>query len=532
MPTERTQSFRVICEGGLNSNDNHLELGERYPGMATSLINFEPSPFGGYRRFSGYEALEAFEPEVDPTNGDGAILGIWKYGTDVLCARGQAVGSVYKFYKWVDGAAWDDYVTGLTLTSTQVRKIRAINFNYTGTEGMVFVDGINNATYFDGTNWNDIDPANTGADATNAGGPMALTAPSLIAHFQNHVFVAGDTTSPHVLAHSAPRAPYDWTAASGAGQIVAGFAIVGIKAFRDELYVFGDVDIKKVVVDGSTFVLKDVAKNVGCIAPDSIQEINGDLIFLSQDGFRTVAGTEKIGDVELAVLSKSIQQDVFDLIPTIDLLDLDSVIIRQKSQIRFFFSNALASRENNLGIVAGIRSTPNGASWEWGRMRGIQTSCAASFYIGSQEYVLHGTYDGKVYRQEMGNSFDGEPIPALYTHPYYDMGDVYLRKTPHAIKLFLRPEGSVNISLRLTYDWDDSSVENPNTYIAEVEESGEVYGEGIYGVAVYGNQPIPVTLKNIEGSGYAMQMSFFTNDTDDPYTIQGFVYEFAVDGRK
>ena len=48
---EQLQSFKVICEGGLNSNNNYLELSERFPGSATELLNFEPSLFGGYRSF-------------------------------------------------------------------------------------------------------------------------------------------------------------------------------------------------------------------------------------------------------------------------------------------------------------------------------------------------------------------------------------------------------------------------------------------------------------------------------------------------
>ena len=50
-----------------------------------------------------------------------------------------------------------------------------------------------------------------------------------------------------------------------------------------------------------------VAENVGCLSGYSIQEIGGDLIFLAPDGLRTVAGTARIGDVELGTVSKAIQ---------------------------------------------------------------------------------------------------------------------------------------------------------------------------------------------------------------------------------
>ena len=56
-----------------------------------------------------------------------------------------------------------------------------------------------------------------------------------------------------------------------------------------------------------------VAKNIGCLSGYSIQEIGGDLIFLAPDGLRTVAGTARIGDVELGTVSKAIQPIITQL---------------------------------------------------------------------------------------------------------------------------------------------------------------------------------------------------------------------------
>ena len=56
MPDE-IQSFKLVCSGGLNSNENHLFLAEATPGAATRLVNFEPSLYGGYRRIEGYSLL-------------------------------------------------------------------------------------------------------------------------------------------------------------------------------------------------------------------------------------------------------------------------------------------------------------------------------------------------------------------------------------------------------------------------------------------------------------------------------------------
>jgi len=55
---DEIQSYKLVCSGGLNSNQNHLYLSEAAAGSATRLVNFEPSLYGGYRRIEGFKLLE------------------------------------------------------------------------------------------------------------------------------------------------------------------------------------------------------------------------------------------------------------------------------------------------------------------------------------------------------------------------------------------------------------------------------------------------------------------------------------------
>jgi hypothetical protein len=534
--SEKFQTFPVICEGGWNSNENYILLSQRAPGQATSLINFEISLFGGYRRINGFTPLEPLFPEVDSAGAEGKILTVAIAAGDIITARKTQATTTYKFYKWVDGLAWDDYTTGLTLTATGVDKIRHVTFNFGGDEHIMFTDGINNASILHDTTWSAVSPSATGADHTNAGGTQALAAPKYITMFKNHIFVSGDSTNPQIVAHSAPNAEYDWTSASGAGQLIAPFEVVQIKPFRDELFVFGVTDIKKIVVENSTFVFKDVATNIGCLASDSVIEVNGDLLFLAQDGFRTIAATDRVGDVELGNQAKAIQQDILDKIASADLAQVDGVVVRSKSQVRFFFSDENLDVESNEGIIGSIRGGDEiehtGTGWEWGELLGIRTSCVTSAYLGSEEYVLHGDHNGKVYRQEQGSDFDGANIRAVYTMPYLDFGDVFVRKSIHKISVFLRAEGDVLLNTALQFNWSSAYVFNPNDYTLENSTSGAVYGTGVYDTDMYAAAPAPVVLSNVEGSGESVRITFSSFDTSEPYSIQAVIFEYAVNGRK
>ena len=105
---DRIESYKVVCAGGLNSNENHLDLSENSPGAATRLVNYEPSLFGGYRRIEGFGPYDADYGEVDDVNNPGAaegkVLGIAIFKDDVsettliIAARKDVGSNTYSFY--------------------------------------------------------------------------------------------------------------------------------------------------------------------------------------------------------------------------------------------------------------------------------------------------------------------------------------------------------------------------------------------------------------------------------------------------
>lgn len=526
---EEIQSTKVISIGGLNSNVNHIQLSDQEPGSAIELLNFEASLYGGYRRLSGYAPLVSESEFVDSLGAEGRILTVAIFGDEVIVARKQKASSTYEFYKR-DSSSWVKLTTGLTRSSVGVKKIRWRTLNFNGTRKIVFVDGVNFACIYDGTTWTEIKPSNTGANYANAGGSQAISAPSYVEVFRNHLFLAGD----HLVVHSAPLEEYSFDIAKGAGQLPAGFTVVQIKSFRDSLIVFGIKNIKKVEINSTNFVLNEITSDIGCLASDSVLEVGGNLIFLSQDGFRPISGTDRIGDIELEMVSKKIQQLITKQITETDLSELSSVLIRGKSQIRFFFSSPTVDTNSTYGIIGCLRGTPEGnLQWEWSRSLGISASCATSSYINAQEYVLHGSYDGGVYRQEIGNTFNGSPVSAIYSTPFLDFGDASIRKTIKKVRVFCRPEGIMNLNMSIVFNWQEGSSQNPLPYeLSSLPESTSFYGSSTYGTAVYTAPLAIVSVTNVEGSGVSAQFTFTTSDTNPPYTIQGIVYEYVVNGRK
>lgn len=552
---DQIQSFKLVCNGGLNSNENHLDLSDNAPGSATRLVNYEPSLFGGYRRIEGFSKYDSDYGEVTvngSSTGTGKVLGIAIFknditnSTQVIAARKDAGGTNYSFYYYTPYIGWrkftlDHSVTRpMTLNGLTVDKLRHAQFNFADNNTIIFVDGVNPAIAFNGSTWKEIKSTHTGgyhASNNTAGGNQAINAPSLVDVFENHVFLSGHAASRPTIAHSAPNDAYTWTTAAGAGQKAAGFDVVQIKPFRDNLFVFGGNGIKKITVSSTNvFTLEQVTANVGCVSADSVQEIGGDLMFLAPDGLRPVSGTSRIGDIELGSISKRIQATLVDIIQNEDMSTLNGVVIRSKSQVRYFIGGTSTAVNDSIGIIGGLTENSGTLQWEFAEMLGIRASCCTSEYIGATEFVLHGDHDGNVYQQEQGTSFNGSDIISVYATPYLDFGETEQRKVMRKINTFVRAEGPMELSLALTYDWGDYTAAAPNDYTQNSLGGPAVYrGRGItYNGenVLYGGASKPIMTTDVQGSGFAVRATYVAIGQTQPHTIQGIVVEYSLAGRR
>ena len=547
MPDE-IQSYKLVCSGGLNSNENHLFLAEASPGSATRLVNFEPSLYGGYRRIEGYDLLGGLNSEVGSGSAEGPILGLAIYKNEhignpyIIAARKDIGSATYSLYQFVDLVGWQQIILPQTITlattanNRTVSKIRHAQFDFGSGSQICFVDGVNNATVFDGVNWYQLNNTNTGG-SSSPGGDQIVNAPAIVEVFENHLFLGGDLGSRAIICHSVANDPLDFSNGNGGAQITPGFNVVQFKPFRDNLFIFGVNSIKKVSPDVTAgFTLDQVTTNVGCVARDSVLEIGGDLIFLSPEGFRPVAGTSRIGDVELGTLSKAIQVTLVNMIKKYDMDTINGVVIRGKSQVRFFVGDGTEDVNESYGIIGGLSDQNGTIGWEFGELEGIRTSCVTSDYIGLEEYVLHGDHDGKVYRQENGNSFSGRDIQAVYATPYLDFGDTEVRKTLRKVNTFLRSEGPVELFLSMAYDWGSPQAPRPTNYSAESEGGPVAYASDsiIYAGTnvIYGGNSKPIMTSDIQGSGFSTRATITSIGQSAPYSIQGIVFEFSISGRR
>jgi hypothetical protein len=219
----------------------------------------------------------------------------------------------------------------------------------------------------------------------------------------HHLIAAGVEDNLSTVFYSVYNDPDNFTG-SGAGSVTISDQIEGIKGFREDLIVFAENSIHKLVNinDSSNIRIDPITENVGCLSGYSIQEIGGDLIFLAPDGLRTVAGTARIGDVELGTVSKEIQPLVTDLTESINSYIISSIVLREKSQYRLFYTDTTIQNSSQRGIIGTLR--PNG--FQWSETRGIEvTEIGSGFDQNGVEQYYHGDTDGYVHVHDSGNDF-------------------------------------------------------------------------------------------------------------------------------
>jgi len=508
--TSGISPYTASCGGGLILNKDVYNM---QPGEALQLTNFEPSVEGGYRRINGTTKYNStIVPQVSSSAERVQMTAI--FNGIIVVARGGTVRTGTTSGSWTSRAT----SKGTTYTYDFDK------YNYNGTNKIIIATGEAAAFTLDTSYTEDI------INAT--GGGTAPTNPKYVKSFANHMWYGGMSNSTHSVIFSGPFTEDDFD--TGGGEIKVGDVVTGLKVFRDELFIFCQRKIYKVTgTSSSNFALAEVAKNVGSIAHHSIQEVSGDLLFLSADGIRTVAGTERIGDVELGTVSKQIQDRINDITYT----NVTSLVIRDKSQYRLFYPTD-GAEDSSKGIIAVIKVNPNTGQlgYEYADIKGLKVSCCDSDYISNVETVVSGGYDGYIYKQESGNVWTRasttDALDSTYRSPDMTMGDPGIRKSMERVNLNWKPEGEVSASLYLQYNYNDRETPQPSLISLSSSGSGAYFGTGAYGTAVYGQGDLPITRNSVEGSGFAIAVKITDTSTNQPWAIRGFQLEFVPGGRR
>lgn len=491
-----------------------LRQGRELPGSAIILNNFEPHPSGGYRRVQGFIK---YDEAAVPGTGD--ILGVCVAGDSgaVIACRDTGVYTS-------TGSGWTQ--RNATSLRTAGAYTRFARYGYLGDDRVVLVNGTDRPHAFNPT---------TNAYTVLSTAPMAA---DCACEFKGRMWYGKN----HLLTYSAPFSENDFTPASGGGEVNVGARISGLAVWRDQLIIFTTARIMKVTGNtAADFAMSPVTTNLGCRWPDTIQEINGDLVFLAHDGLRTIAGTTNNDDTELGSVSKLVQKPLTDLTQTYNRIV--SCVIRKKSQYRLLTSLNGLPPEGTTGMMAAMRAAGtadeagSGARLEFATIKGFKATAADSWVISGaeQEMAVFGNNTGYVYQQEVGSNLDGAPIIATYQTPFLSFDDIRIRKIFRRLQAYIEAEGSFAVGCSLILDLDSPGTIQPFGEVISSSGAGSyTFGSALalFGVAVFGGSTVPIAESNLVGAGFTGSFRFSVEQECPAFAIKTLACELSYGARK
>ena len=496
-------------QGGLVLNKSTFAM---QPGEAIELVNFEPDINGGYRRINGFAKYNTnVVPQTSASTEEVLLSCI--FNDTIVAARGTKI-----FTASAGSGSWTERDTGRTSAGVYTFE----RFNFDGNDKLIVADGNNAPTVFN--------TSFAATDVTSGGGgevSTAVTGAKFVAVFKDHMFYAGMSNNKQEVVFSVPFDEDNFATGSGAGSFKVDDTITGLKVFREDLFVFCEDRIFKLSgTSSSNFAVVPVTRNIGCVNGQTIQEFAGDLIFLAPDGLRTVAGTARIGDVELGTISSPVQS-VFNT-NIANSSGFRSLVIPNKTQYRVFFTKSGVAQAITEGGLTSLR----GQSFEFANLKGIRPTSTDTVTTATETIVVHGGEGGYVYRQESGNDFDGSAVGGKYRSPDLSFGDPGIRKHMHRVLVSYKPEASISADMFLRYDYEDPNSPRPAAYSLSASDIVAVYGSGVYGTATYGGQTEPLLRQSVEGSGFTVALRVDDNGTTAPYALRGFQMEYQTGARR
>lgn len=510
------QTFPIEFRGGLISNLSALQHGSNAVGSATILQNFEPNKEGGYSKIKGYNK---FSTTVVPGSGPILALKVISSGR-IIVARKNATN--YTQYYYGTGTTWTSMATS---ASTNGGKARHAEFNFTGDDKVIFVDGTNYPAIYN-TSGNTMTFL-TSANSTDVSGAEN------VAIFKNTAFYSKGNN----IYFTAPFTVDDFSAANGAGSLNLGQDITGLTVFRDQLIIFTTNSIKRLTGNtAADFQVSPITDRIGCINGDTIQEVGGDIMYLAPDGIRLLSATDRIGDFGLDVASDSIAKDANIFLDSTSIFS--SVLLREKAQYRIFAYIESEQSTVAKGLIATKFIAQGATGISWATTKGIKAYVADGRYSGDQETLAFANTDGYIYIMNTGNDLDGQDIEAIYESPFMPISDPQVRKTFYKMTLYAEPTGSMDLNLNLKYDFaSGTNTATVQPTIVNVSSTGTavfLYGasNSTYNSARYGGELDSVYNTNIIGSGKTIAIRIEDNSTNPTFTLDTAVLEFNQNDRQ
>jgi len=462
------------------------------PGAALSCINYECPVTGGYRRIEGYTQ---FGPEVP---GQGAVLGVATFYDRHYAIREDVAGGTATLYRLTtDELSWEVVGTGGELAASR----------HEFDEGNAYATDTGNALYGVGG----AQPFELAQDGTLTVLTSAPSGATMIALHHNHLFLGFVAGS---LQFSNIGDPSGWDASTGgAGEIGVGQRLTGIvPGVGGVMHVLTRDSLQTLRgTSAADFQLEVTVPGAGARSY-SAQSLMAPY-FVGERGIATLQAAQEFGDFT-PLQPGRVVEPLFTANSLSDRVVASSVS-KSKAQYRVWFDNGTGFYMSANGITQ--VEYPD------------QVAVAHTGELSSgEEVLLFGDDQGKVYRLDYGQDFNGAPIRAFLTLAFTDLKAPSTRKRFRRAFWDIRAGSDARIWVQPDFDYGDRETGRPRRDPIDFMLGGGLWGvanwnEFNWSVPSLGQEPLDVS-----GTGTSINFAIFSESSSAPHELLGYDLHFDV----
>ncbi len=483
-----TRNVYVPLGGGLDLVTPYRQMN---PGKTIACVNYECPVTGGYARIEGYAQMG---PEVP---GVGPILGVATFYDRHYAIRRDNDGEPASLYQYVEVDA-DTQEWVLIAGGLEPAKHTLVEGNLYATDAGNALYGVAGGKPFELTQDNTltiIEDAQPGATS--------------IAVHQNHLFLGYPAGS---VQFSGIGDPHNWDAAAGgAGEIGVGQTVTGIvPGVGGVLHILTRDSIQ--MLRGSSeldWQLVMTAPNTG--AREHSAQTMLQPYFVSERGITALQAAQEFGDFS-ALHPGAPVEPLFTKGGLPDRV-VASGISKRKAQYRVWFDNG-----------TGFYMSPTGITQV---QYPVQVAAAHSAELFSgEEFLMMGDDEGRVYRLDHGDDFNGTAIRAFLTLNYNDINQSSMRKRFRRAFFDIRSGTTSRIWVQPSFEYGHCSVAMPCRFPIDFVLSGgfwdiDQWNEFYWSVGVMGIEMI-----DLPGTATSVNFAIYSDTNDAPHELLGYDLHF------
>lgn len=455
----------------------------------------------GLEKFPGYNNYL-----LSAITGTPTVTGLYYYKkTGVSAANYWIVTAGTKIYTASGGSLTEIY-SGVTAGAYfQFKTYNNVCLMMNGVDPMLYYDGTTCATV------SFIDPSSI----------IGTAKPSFAEIFRNRIFYSGDATFPSRIWTPRPGTynNFDNTFSTVDAFDVSvgdGHKITGLRSLQDNIMVIYKEESTHRLEGASPFgssvdpfVIKEVSRKIGCIAPRTIVEVStGDQFFLSKNGFKSFLTVQQYGDIKSADLTDRIPDELADInFATGVIAKAFAVYVDTEDQIYLHVPTG-SSTTNNQIYVFDVKT------------RAIQPrkGITASYGAVIDRTYYTGDYAGQIHQQLSTDSYNGVAIESFWESKWIAIGGLKNKKKFKHLLIDFESAGRATITVQWQIMRMDGSIKTLN--YSSSNQIADSWDFGLWDSAEWNSESGKVFKKNNLGRGRAIKIKIINNNANERWKIR------------